>query len=264
MAAEVVMRPYTTNVADVKEFLYHRSNEDKCEASENGVTKVYETMDFFMFQSLFDKLSSDFIPPLFNLLTKLEIENINGTLPLPNDVSVEFELEHLKIANASISPDTPILTINTQDGVLFAFDDLTLNFTTDYSYIMDPPVFADIGEASILIAPTNVSTNVNTRLYPTTEGNSLEVDLTNMHVESQSDPFTSFVGVSDFSEVASNTINTIAAALKNRLESFINGGDLYGLDSRIEAVINKIVNLVPGQIYFGNGLYIDGWLYTNF
>ena len=129
---------------------------------------------------------------------------------------------------------------------------------------MDPPVFADIGEASILIAPTNVSTNVNTRLYPTTEGNSLEVDLTNMHVESQSDPFTSFVGVSDFSEVASNTINTIAAALKNRLESFINGGDLYGLDSRIEAVINKIVNLVPGQIYFGNGLYIDGWLYTNF
>ena len=113
MAAEVVMRPYTTNVAEGKEFLYHRSNEDKCVASENGVTKVYETMDFFMFQSLFDKLSSDFIPPLFNLLTKLEIENINGTLPLPNDVSVEFELEHLKIANASISPDTPILTINT-------------------------------------------------------------------------------------------------------------------------------------------------------
>ena len=253
----------------------HHPEREQCETVEdsgaadllgvNGVTKVYETLDFFFFQSLFDKLSSDFIPPLFNALTKLEIKKIDKPpLNLTDDVSLDIELEHLKISNATISPSTPILTINTDEGLLFAFSDLTLNITADYSYIMDPPIFADIGEASFLFSPTNFSVNVGSRLYAIPGGQYLELELSNMHIESQAEPFTSFVGISDFSEVASNTVNTLAAVLKNRVMSFINGGDTYGLDDKLQAIVNKIINLVPDEVHLGNGLYIDGWLYTNF
>lgn len=44
------------------------------------------------------------------------------------------------------------------------------------------------------------------------------------------DPFADFNGISDFSEVVSGSINTLAAVLKNRVVSFVNGGDTYGLD----------------------------------
>jgi hypothetical protein len=54
-----------------------------------------------------------------------------------------------------------------------------------------------------------------------------------------------FDGLSDFSEVVTNVVNTVAAVVRNRVDSLINGGDLYGLDMKIQAVINKIISLIP-------------------
>ncbi len=48
----------------------------------NGVSKVYETMDFFLYQTFFDHLSSEFIPPLLGNLTYFSVKDINGTLDL--------------------------------------------------------------------------------------------------------------------------------------------------------------------------------------
>ena len=82
-----------------------------------------------------------------------------------------------------------------------------------------------------------------------------------MKVNSGAEPFTKFDGISDFSDVVSNVVNTVAAVLRNRLDSFINGGDTYGVDAKIEAVINKIIALIPSQFDLGSGgLYFDGWL----
>ena len=53
----------------------------------------------------------------------------------------------------------------------------------------------------------------------------LELNLKNTHVQSGVEPFAKFDGISDFSDVASNTVNTLAAVLRNRVNSFINGGD---------------------------------------
>ena len=43
----------------------------------------------------------------------------------------------------------------------------------------------------------------------------------------------------------SGTVNTLAAVIRNRLESFINGGKTYKLNSKIEAFINKIISIIP-------------------
>ena len=79
-----------------------------------------------------------------------------------------------------------------------------LNVTTDYSYIMDPPIFADIGEASFLFPYSNFSVDIGSYLYSVIGGQYLELTLSNMDVNSKPGAFSKFDGVSDFSEVASN------------------------------------------------------------
>ena len=65
------------------------------------------------------------------------------------------------------------------------------------------------------------------------EEGSFELNFKNTHVESAAEPFAKFEGISDFSDVVSNTVNTLAAVVRNRLNSFINGGEQYGLDAKI-------------------------------
>jgi len=135
--------------------------------------------------------------------------------------------------------------------------------TADYSFITNPPIFADIGEAMILFSNLTASTDVESYLHENSmeENNDFELSFKNMKVDSGAEPFTNFDGISDFSDVVTNVVNTVAAVVRNRLDSFINGGDLYGIDAKIEAVINKIIGLVPSQFDLGSGgLYFDGWL----
>ena len=120
----------------------------------------YETADVFIFQSFFDTLSSDFIPPLLGNLTVFNVPHLpcpqgnftecsdaTGFLEIVGDFNVTYEIQNLHVASASISPTPPLVTIK-NGYVTMAVQDLTLNVTSDYSYITEPPVFADIGEGS--------------------------------------------------------------------------------------------------------------------
>ena len=46
--------------------------DENYEGNYQGVSKVYETMDFFFFQSFFDTLSKKFFPPLLSNLSFFE------------------------------------------------------------------------------------------------------------------------------------------------------------------------------------------------
>ena len=176
-------------------------------------------MDIIMFQTFFDTLSSDFIPGLLKGLENVKLKTIDGELPLlDNDLVFNFELEETHLASATIDQTPPLVTIN--DGsVTFAVENLSLNVTTNYSYVSDPPIFADIGEGSFKIANLSMSTDVSTKIEP------FQIDLSNLHAKSQPSPFVDFNGISDFSLVATNVVNTVAAVVRNRLESFIEGGE---------------------------------------
>ena len=62
-----------------------------------------------------------------------------------------------------------------------------------------------------------------------------------------------------------NVVNTVAAVVRNRVESFINGGDEYGLDEKIQDVINAVFDYasMPWVLPGDKGLYIDGFFYDN-
>lgn len=85
-------------------------------------------------------------------------------LNILGDFDLSFEIQDLHIANASISPTPPIVQIH-NGYVTLAVQDLTLNVTSDYSYISDPPIFADIGEGSIQLSNLTASVDVTSYLY---------------------------------------------------------------------------------------------------
>ena len=224
----------------------------------DGVSQQYNTMDLIMFQTFFDTLSSDFVPGLLKGLENVKLKPINGTLPLlDHDLVFNFEFNETHLANATIDPTPPLVTIH--DGsVTFAVENLNLNVTTNYSYVSDPPIFADIGEGSIKIANLTMSSDASSSIDP------FQIDLSNLHAKSEPSPFVDFNGISDFSLVATNVVNTVAAVVRNRLESFIDGGELYNVEDKVEAILNKILGLVDFPISIGDsGFYLDGVFYSD-
>lgn len=109
----------------------------------------------------------------------------------------------------------------------------------------DPPIFADIGEANISLAPTSFKSNLGSDWHKSSTGNEFKLKFSDVHIESVAEPLVNFDGLSDFSEVVTNVVNTVAAVVRNRVESLVNGGDLYGVDQKLQAVINKVISLIP-------------------
>jgi len=180
-------------------------------------------------------------------LTYFTLKDIKGTLDLlDSDLSLEYELDNLKIANASIDPTPPLVTINDKiKGVTMAFSNLNLELQGDYSYVSDPPIFADIGEANVRFGNTSLSTVIISDWHRSSNDNSFTLDFSQTQIDSAPEPFVDFDGISDFSEVVTNVINTVAAVVRNRVDSFINGGDLYGVDSKFSEIVNKVIAMIP-------------------
>ena len=91
----------------------------------------------------------------------------------------------------------------------------------------------------------------------------MTVELGDLKLHGEPTPFASFNGISDFSEVITNVVNTLSAVLRNRLESFLDAGDQVGIDKKLQAVVNKVLSLIPSQIDLPHGLYLDGLLFNN-
>ena len=237
-------------------------NNFTAEAEEedvNGVTQKYGTMDFIIFQTFFDKLSANFIPGILNGITNNTLGNStdNHFSILDGDLSFTFDLNSTHVASASIDPDTPLATIN-NGSTTFAIKNLNLNVTTDYAFVSDPPIFADMGEGSINVEDLTMSVVVTSSTEP------FQVQLSELEFDAQPHPFSDFNGISDFSHVVTNVINTVAAVVRNRVESFIDGGDLYNVQDKIEAIINKVLGLIDFPYHLGDGgLYIDGVFYSD-
>ena len=226
----------TFSFARVSQALDTQQNFDQMadELVPNNVTKVYETIDMYIFQSFFDTVSEDFIPPLLEGLDVFTLEGFNLTLPLfDEDLVFDVEIQNVKLENSTISPTPPIVTINNSGSITVAFTNLTLNLTMDYSYISDPPIFADLGSANILLPKTNFTVEINSYFRESRSGNTFEIEMSNINLSVSAEPLCNFDGLSDFSEITTNVINTVAAVVRNRVESFINGGDLYALDGKI-------------------------------
>lgn len=68
-------------------------------------------------------------------------------------------------------------------------------------------------------------------------------------------------GLSDFSQVMTNTLDTITAIIRNRLSSMI---DAQTLTAPINSAFNNIISKIPDDIEIGGSdYYIQGLLQSN-
>ena len=89
-------------------------DDEYYEGNYKGVSRIYETMDFFFFQTFFDTLSKKFFPPLLSNLTYFDFPRVNHTFDkldelIGDDFKLNATLWNIKVANASIDPWPPIL-----------------------------------------------------------------------------------------------------------------------------------------------------------
>ena len=80
-------------------------------------------------------------------------------------MTFDYEIDGLKIAAASIDPTPPIITIKDGPGVTFEVQNLFFNVTADYSFVSDPPIFADIGQANFVLSPTTIRSDVTSYFH---------------------------------------------------------------------------------------------------
>ena len=92
----------------------------------------------------------------------------------------------------------------------------------------------------------------------------MEFTLSNMTAKSVAEPFCAIDGLSDVSDLTQNLVNNVAAVVRNRINSFINGGEKYGVNTKIQTIINRLIDSVPMPYPLGDsGLYLDGFFYAN-
>jgi len=106
------------------------------------------------------------LPPLIKNIDFFTFSTVNVTdwKVLGDDMSVDFELDSFKIINASMDYNTSNVKIIDNEGIIFRFQNLQFGLSGDYSFITDPPIFADIGEANFFFAPTNFSTGIQSEI----------------------------------------------------------------------------------------------------
>ena len=118
----------------------------------------------------------------------------------------------------------------------FTLTDLTLDVTFDYSYISDPPIFADIGTATLGVEEMTFG-------FSWTFDGELKLEILEMQLDyGQVQMPADFDGLSDFSIVLTNTFNTVVDVFRNRAVSMLNS---QLLTSKITDVGKKIISLLP-------------------
>jgi len=86
---------------------------------------------------------------LFSRIARQTIENqlLNISLGF---IAFEANITDISVQNSSISNSTSSVVLLDQEAIL-NISAFVLNLTFNYAYISDPPIFADIGSAFILV-----------------------------------------------------------------------------------------------------------------
>ena len=133
------------------------------------------------------------------------------------------------------------IIIDGTDGIIFSFQNLKFGLSGNYSFMTDPPIFADIGEANFFFSSTNFSIGIQTEFIRSAMGDNMNLILRNAVINAERDPFANLTGINDFSQVVTGTVNTLSQVVRDRIISIVNGGPLYGLDAKVTNFINKTI-----------------------
>ena len=140
------------------------------------------------------------MPPLLAEIDYFTLPTIKKTDwdVLGDDLLLDFELEGFKIMNATMDPQ-PNVIIDDNAGIKLSFQNLQFRLIGNYSFMTDPPIFADIGEADFFFSSTNFSIQIKTEIIRTSIGHKLQLQISDVKLEADDEPFMNLNGINDFS-----------------------------------------------------------------
>ena len=120
-------------------------------------TEDYATMNIVLTQKFFDNLSQNFTAPLFGDLVNVKIGDLlNEHIAIEDLMSFDFNITDMAITRAEANGLMPIIQLG-DNAATFQFDGVALEFGFNYALISDPPIFADIGSATLKIETLSFS-----------------------------------------------------------------------------------------------------------
>ena len=143
-------------------------------------------------------------------------DDINCTIGIKDLIDFEFNITDKGIQNLSLDNSTDLVKLY-DDRLVFGVKNLTGDLGFNYMYILDPPIFSDIGMYDWNL--TSLTFIVDMYQYFNDEG---DMNITINHLDVDIQPWRmTFDGISDISQVATSFISYVGTVLTNRLTSIV-------------------------------------------
>lgn len=133
-------------------------------------------------------------------------------------MDVHFNVSNIHFTEFSIDPNTPIIRLQ-ENKAAFEITNLTMRIQSDYEFISDPPLLADIGIAFINVERTSVFVEFETYLTDTKQ---LQVYISQFLMNfTNPGPLVDLVGFNDIGIIVNSTVNTALNVVRNRVASIL-------------------------------------------
>eukprot|EP00347_Sterkiella_histriomuscorum_P011027 403374027 len=208
-----------------------------------------ESMGIVFTKAFFENVQHNFVVPLVKSLsgTRLgKLPRINADLGFLN---LDLNFTNIQIYNLSVSDANDQVQL-LDERVVIESKDLVFNISCDYSYITDPPIFADFGTQYLLLDHWDTLIN-GTTFY---ENDTIHVDINVL--ESSIGQFDmEFDGLSDFSIIFTDIVGSAVDLIGSKVAGLIGSQ----LATKLVPLINKLIQMIPGEIPIPNtDFYILG------
>ena len=168
---------------------------------------------------------------------ELPINLVNKTINVMDLFNLTLNISNVNITNFDI-PQTESL-IELHDHYLYLnLKDLCVNVSSNYSYIMDPPILADIGNTFIDIDKLSIVTNLTGDMVD----DEFLIQITKILVD-WTDLGIFMDGYSDISVVITNLLEVVVDKLGTVAKNFIND---YLVN--LSDIINWVLSILPSEI----------------
>ena len=148
------------------------------------------------------------------------IEGTNFSNKAPALINLDFlqlnaTFDNITIQNFSVAKEPKLLQLQ-DGGIAFNIADLVVNVTTDYGYVSEPPIFADLGQTIVLLDDLMAKLLINFNY----EDGALALGLDDLEF-SVDELDVVFDGLSDTSVLLSNTLKDLQVLIGSRLSTLL-------------------------------------------
>lgn len=212
--------------------------------------------------TFFQNLKPLFLDPVFDLVSQTtfpDFNNLHVTIPEVGEVTFSIQGLTIPIIELQNTKEESLIELK-DDSVKFNIKGMNLRVQFVYSYVSDPPLFADYGEFELDMQNLNFVSEVKTSYEQ--EG---YLNVTIMEFQFDVDPIlVDLDGMSETSDLITRVLTTFVNWVTDRLMSIQRYQKLRNF-WQLNRFVNSLIQIIPDEIDlpFSN-TYVQGGIAGNF